>query len=47
MQGESFAAKLINVSLFTRRRKKTAPDPSRPTMLQTFKINTEHGNPHL
>src|SRR6202035_3837516 len=36
MQGESFAAKPISVSLLARRRKITAPDASRPTMLQIF-----------
>src|SRR6201982_4128144 len=36
MQGGILAANLINVSLFTRRRKTTAPEASRPTRLQTF-----------
>jgi hypothetical protein len=40
MQGCNFATKPISVSRFTRRRKTTAPDASRPTMLQTFLRNS-------
>jgi hypothetical protein len=44
MQGESFAAKPINISLFTRRRRPVETDDAANILA---KINAERGNPHV